>query len=65
MRKKRLPRPGEAVKVGRRMVVLPGVRSIADSDPAAPSTPPGAGEAEKPTNELSDELIRTIKAAYQ
>ena len=64
MRKKRLPGAGERVKVGRRLVTLPGVRSMTDSDPVA-ATKPGVGEPEKPTDELSEELTRTIKAAYQ
>jgi hypothetical protein len=65
MRKNRLPRAGERVKVGRRLVTLPGVRSMTDPDPVAPATKPGVGEPEKPTDELSEELTRTIKAAYQ
>ncbi len=65
MRKKRLPRAGERVKVGRRSLTLPGVRSMTDLDPVAPATKPGVGESEKSTDELSEELIRTIKAAYQ
>jgi hypothetical protein len=65
MRKKRLPRAGERVKVGRRSLTLPGVRSMTDLDPVAPATKPGVGEPEKSTDELSEELIRTIKAAYQ
>jgi hypothetical protein len=65
MRKKRLPGAGERVKIGRRLVTLPGVRSMTDPDPVAPATTPGDGEPEKPTDELSEELTRTIKAAYQ
>ena len=65
MKKKRLPRAGERVKVGRRSLMLPGVRSMTDLDPVAPATKPGVGEPEKPTDELSEELARTIKAAYQ
>lgn len=65
MTKKRLPRAGEQVKVGRRLVTLPGVRSITDSDPVAPATKPGVGDVETPTDEPSEELTRTIKAAYQ
>lgn len=61
----RKPKAGERVKLGRRMLVLPGVRSMTDPDPAAPTTKPGAGESEKPTEELSEDLTRTIKAAYQ
>jgi hypothetical protein len=64
MRKKRLSGAGERVKVGRRLVTLPGVRSMTDADPVAPATKPGDGEPEKPTDELSEELTRTIKAAY-
>jgi len=65
MRQKRLPRPGERVKVSRRWVTVPGVRSMTDSDPVAPATKSGAGEPEKPNDELSEELTRIIKAAYQ
>lgn len=65
MGKKRLPRAGERVKVGRRFVTLPAVRSMADSDPVAPTTKPGVDELETPTDELSEELTRMIKAAYQ
>ena len=65
MRKKRLPAAGERVRIGRRLVTLPGVRSMTDPNPIAPVTKPGVGEPEKPTDELSEELTRTIKAAYQ
>ena len=65
MRKKRLPGAGERVKVGRRLVTVPGVRSMTDPDPAAPATKSGVGEPERPTDELSEELTRTVKAAYQ
>ena len=64
MRKKRLPRAGERVKVGRRVVTLPGVRSMT-SDPVAPAPKAGDGKTEKPTDEPSEELTRTIKKAYQ
>ena len=64
MSKKRLPRTGERVKVGRRLVMVPGVRSMTDPDPAVPATTSGVGEPE-PTDELSEELTRTVKAAYQ
>ena len=65
MRKKRLPGAGERVKVGRRLVTLPGVRSMTDATPVAPATKADSGEPEKPADELSEELTRTIKAAYQ
>jgi hypothetical protein len=65
MAKKRLPRAGERVKVGRRFLAVPGVRSMTEPDPAAPATKPGVGEPKKPTDEPSEELTRTIKAAYQ
>ena len=65
MGKKHLPGAGKRVKVGRRLVTLPGVRSMTDPNPIAPATKPGVGEPEKPTDELSEELTRTIKAAYQ
>ena len=64
MRKKRLPAAGERVRIGRRLVTLPGVRSMTDADPVAASTKP-VGEPEKPSDELSEELTRTIKKAYQ
>ena len=65
MRKKRLPGAGERVKVGRRLVTLPAVRSMTDPNPVAPATKADGGEPEKPTDELSEELTRKIKAAYQ
>ncbi|HYD05835.1 MAG TPA: hypothetical protein VEC60_08915 [Reyranella sp.] len=65
MKKKRLPRAGERVKVGRRLVTVPGVRSMTDSTPVAPATKSGDGKPETPADEPSEELIRTIKAAYQ
>jgi hypothetical protein len=61
----RKPKAGERVKVGRRLLVLPGVRSMTDPDPVVSETKPGAGEPEKPTEEQSEELSRTIKSAYQ
>ena len=61
----RKPRSRERVKVGRRLLALPGVRSMTDPDPVAPATKPGVGQPEKPTDEPNEELIRTIKAAYQ
>jgi hypothetical protein len=64
MKKKRLPRAGERVKVGRRLVTVPGVRSMTDPTPGAPATKPG-GEPQSPTDELSEELVQTIKKAYQ
>jgi hypothetical protein len=65
MRKKRLPGAGKRVKVGRRLVTVPGVRSMTDPDPVVPATTSGAGEPERPTDELSEELSRTVRAAYQ
>ena len=44
MRKKRLPGAGEQVKVGRRLVILPGVRSMTDPDPVALAMESGVGE---------------------
>ena len=58
MRKKR-------VKVGRRLLTVPGVRSMTDHASAAPATKPADGKPEKPADEPSEELTRTIKAAYQ
>ena len=65
MRKNRLPGADERMKVGRRLVMVPGVRSMTDRDPAAPATTSGVGGPERPTDELSEELTRTVKAAYQ
>ena len=65
MSKQRLPRPGERVKVGRRLLVVPGVKSMSDRDPVVPAPTPAGGESEKPADEPSEELTRTIKAAYQ
>jgi hypothetical protein len=60
-RKKRPPGPGERVKIGRRLVTLPVGRPLADTVPAAPTKKSDGGEPD----ELSEELTRTIKAAYQ
>jgi hypothetical protein len=65
MKKKRLPRAGERVKVGRRLVTVPGVRSMTDLNPVGPATKPSGGEPEKPSDELSEKLTRMVKAAYQ
>lgn len=65
IRKKRLPRAGERVKVGQRLITVPGVTSMTDPGPAAPTTKAGDGESERPTDELTEELTRMIKAAYQ
>lgn len=61
----RKPNAGKRVKVGRRLLVLPGVQSMTDPDPVAPATKPRAGEPDKPTDEPDEELIRMIKKAYQ
>ncbi len=53
------------VKVGRRIVTPPSVKSMTDSEPAAPAAQPGQEDAKKPTDEPSDDIIRIIKAAYQ
>jgi hypothetical protein len=65
MRKKRLPRAGERVKVGRRLFTVPGVASMTDPDPAVPLKKSGDGESERPTDERIEELTRIVKAAYQ
>lgn len=65
MRQKRLPGAGERMKVGRRLLTVPGVRSMIDRDPVTSATKSGLGEPESPTDELSEELARTVKAAYQ
>ena len=53
------------MKVGRRLIVLPGVRLMTNPDPVAPATKPGFGEPDKPIDELNEELTQTIKAACQ
>ena len=63
MRKKRLPGAGERVKVGRRLITLPGVTAMTNS--TGPATKPSDSELERPTDELPEELARTVKAAYQ
>jgi hypothetical protein len=65
IRKRRLPGAGERVKVGRRLITVPGVTSMTNPTPAAPATTASHGELEKPTDELTGELARTVKAAYQ
>ena len=63
IKKRRLPGAGEQVKVGRRLITLPGVTAMTES--TGPATKPGDSESETPTDELSEELARTVKAAYQ
>jgi len=65
IRKRRLPGAGERVRVGRQLITVPGVTSMTNPTPAAPATKPGDGAPERPTNELTEELTRTVKAAYQ
>lgn len=64
-RKERLLRAGEQVKVGRRRITVPGLRSMTDPSLVVPTTKPGDGESDRPIDELAEELSRTIKAAYQ
>jgi hypothetical protein len=61
IKKKRVPRAGDRVKVGRRLITVPGVPSMTDPSPVAPTAKPGDIESEK----QADELARAIKAAYQ
>ena len=61
--KRRLPKAGERVKVGRRLMTLPGVTTMTKS--TAPVTKPHDSELERPTDELTEELTRTVKAASQ
>lgn len=63
MGRQRPPRTGKRLKGGRRSAAVPEVRSMTDLDDAA--TTSAAGEPEKPTDEPGEELVRTIKAAYQ
>ena len=60
MKKKR-----ERMKVGRQSAAVPAVRSMTDLDPVAPAATSSVARSEKPADEPSEELIRTIKAAYQ
>jgi hypothetical protein len=62
-KKRRLPGAGERVKVGRRLITLPGVTAMTES--TTPATTPSDSESERPADELSEELTRTVKAAYQ
>jgi hypothetical protein len=64
IRKRRLPGAGERVKVGRRLITVPGVTSMTNPNPAA-AAKPGECEAERPANEPTEELTRMVKAAYQ
>jgi hypothetical protein len=64
-RKKRLPKAGDRVKVGRRLITVPGVPSMTDPGPVTPTAKATDGEPEKRTDELSEELTRMMKAAYQ
>jgi hypothetical protein len=63
--KKRLPRAGDRVRVGRRLLTVPGVTTMADPKAAAPPPKPADGESKRPADELTEELTRTVKAAYQ
>ncbi len=65
MRKKRLPGAGERGKGGRRLAAVPAVRSMTDADPVAAAPTPTVGPPEKPADEPSEEIKRTLKAAYQ
>jgi hypothetical protein len=65
IRKRRLLKAGERVKVGRQLITAPGVTSMTDPSPVASPTKPGVGDSERPTDELTEKLARTIKAAYQ
>jgi hypothetical protein len=38
---------------------------MTDPNRAAPTTKPGDSESERPTDELTEELTPTVKAAYQ
>ena len=51
IRKRRLPGTGERVKVGRRLITVPGVKSMTNPNPAAPVTKPADCESERPTDE--------------
>jgi hypothetical protein len=55
----RKPKAGQRVKVGRRLLALPGVRSKTNPDPVVPAIKPGGREPEKPTEELNEELTQT------
>jgi hypothetical protein len=65
IKKKRVPRAGDRVKVGRRLITVPGVPSMTDPSLVAPTAKPGDGESKKQADELAEELARAIKAAYQ
>ena len=50
---------------GQMTPLVPGVRSMTDANPVTPPPKSGDGGSEKPTDELTEELTRTVKAAYQ
>ena len=53
------------MKVGRRLITVPGVASMPDPGPVAPAAKAGGAEPERPADEPSEEVTRMIKAAYQ
>jgi hypothetical protein len=53
------------VKVGRRLVTMPGVTSMTKSNRATPVTNPVDSKLEEQTDELTEELTGMVKAAYQ
>ena len=52
IKKRRLPGAGERVKVGRRLITLPGVTAMTKS--TTPATKPSDSELERPTDELTE-----------
>jgi hypothetical protein len=62
---RRLPGASKRVKVGRRLITVPGVTSMTQSNAAAPATKPADSELEKPADEPTEEVTRMVKAAYQ
>jgi hypothetical protein len=65
MKKRRLLAASHRVRVGRRTLATPGVKSMTNPEPVTPAAKPDDGEPGKPTEALSEELIRMIKAAYR
>jgi hypothetical protein len=63
--KGRLPKAGKRKRAGHRYLMVPDVPSLTDARSPAPAKAAEGTEPESPVEELSEELTRTIKAAYQ
>ena len=61
MTKRRLPKAGQKLKIGGKLVEVPGVASMTDGQAAEPR----GDKPDKPADELLEDLKRVVKAAYQ